>query len=148
MSVTSHLRRQHDAALEQVQAMLALMDAYRPGADAFHLALSVARLLGLLRVHLAQEDVGLYPALQQCGDAEAAMIAARFVAEMGGLARDVEDYVRKWSSSAAIAADFAGFRDDSLNLFAALDARIERENTILYPLAERVGAQAWRKSAA
>ena len=36
---------------------------------------------------------------------------------------------------------FDAFRDEATMLFAALAARIERENDLLYPLAERVTQQ-------
>jgi hypothetical protein len=89
-----------------------------------------------LRVHLAYEDVELYPSLMDSRDPGAARTAAAYFAEMGGLATDLEYFARHWSCSVSIAGNIDEFRHDLHELMLALAVRIERENRYLYPLAE------------
>ena len=55
------------------------------------------------------------------------------------LAGRLEDFDRRWSSSAVIGADFPRFHREAFALFAAFDRRIAREDHTLYPLAETKG---------
>ena len=137
MHPLTELRDQHDAAMCMAERLLGMVDDYRGPADALPIALQVGRLVGLLRVHLAQEDVQLYPKLIASGDREIAKLALAYVAEMGGLANELELFARHWSSSAVIAAGFADFAEAARDLVLQLAFRIERENRHLYPLAER-----------
>jgi hypothetical protein len=92
----------------------------------------------LLRVHLAYEDTILYPLMMSSGDGEAAATAQLFALETGSLAPEFEEFARRWSGPTAIGTMFDLFREEATLLFASLGARIERENDLLYPLAERV----------
>ena len=116
--------------------LIDLADHYRPGTQAIPILLQLNRLLGILRVHLAHEDVELYPSLMASGDSEVARTAATYFAEMGGLATDLEYFSRHWSCSVSIAGNIDEFRHDLHELVLALAVRIERENRYLYPLAE------------
>lgn len=142
MYATTELRNQHDAAMGMAEHLLDLIDAYRCEADALPIAVQITKLIGLLRVHLAQEDVQLYPELVASGDREIAKMALAYVAEMGGLAHELEQFARRWSSSAVIATDFADFAEAARELVLQLAFRIERENRYLYPLVEPPARQA------
>ena len=52
------------------------------------------------------------------------------------LAADLLAYADKWSAS-AIESDWAGYCGESREIIEALTERIIRENSELYPLAER-----------
>lgn len=132
------LRQQHDAALLMADRLIDMVDNYDPRTAAIPILMQLNRLLGILRVHLAHEDVELYPKLMQSGDPEVAQTAAAFVAEMGGLAIDLEWFAQHWSCSASIAGNIEEFREDAHQLVLALAVRIERENRYLYPLADSV----------
>jgi len=122
-------------------AILSLVSSYRDEYDAIPIARLIGKLNVLLRVHLAYEDTVLYPLMMRSGDGEAAALAHLFAEETGTMAPQFEDFVRRWSGPTAIDAMFDAFRDEATMLFAALAARIERENDLLYPLAERVTQQ-------
>ena len=130
------LRRQHDAAVELVGKIGIAIRNYAHSRDAYEISLKLARLSGLLRIHFAQEDRVLYPAMLNSPDPDVISTAATFVAEMGDIGQKFENYMGRWGSSTAIAADFASFRDETASLFGALANRIERENENLYPLAD------------
>ena len=133
---TEILRQQHDAALSMADRLIDLADNYKPRTQATPILLQLNRLLGILRVHLAQEDVELYPRLIESRDPEVARTAEAYFAEMGGLATDLEYFARHWSCSVSIAGNIDEFRQDMHQLMLALAVRIERENRYLYPLAE------------
>jgi hypothetical protein len=90
------------------------------------------RLNHLLAIHLAKEDKHLYPQLKASPIAEIAVMAARFEAEMGGLAEGFAAYGRKWDAQ-AMHADWEGFCKDTRQILLTLRWRIEREERDLYP---------------
>jgi hypothetical protein len=141
------LRAQHDEALAMADRLIELADQSDPRAAAIPILMQLNRLLGLVRVHLAHEDVGLYPALIASPDPQVARTAQRFVEEMGGLAFDFEWFARRWSCSVSIAGDIDAFREGAHRLALALAVRIERENRYLYPLAEPEARRQDRKAA-
>jgi iron-sulfur cluster repair protein YtfE (RIC family) len=132
------LRQQHAAAEDMASAILALIASYRDEYDAIPIARQLGKLNALLRVHLAYEDTVLYPELTRSGDGKTAALANRFAEETGAIAPQFEDFVRRWSGPTVINAMFDLFEEEATMLFAALAARIERENDLLYPLAEQV----------
>lgn len=116
--------------------LIELVDHYDPRSAAIPVLMQFNRLLGLLRVHFAHEDVELYPTLTTSRDPLVARTAQRFVDEMGGLAIELECFARRWSCSASIAGNIEEFREAAHQLMMTLTVRIERENRILYPLVE------------
>ena len=122
-------------------SILSLVSSYRDEYDAIPIARLIGKLNVLLRVHLAYEDTVLYPLMMRSGDGEAAALAHLFAEETGAIAPQFEDFVRRWSGPTVIDAMFDAFREEATTLFAALAARIERENDLLYPLAEQVTQQ-------
>jgi hypothetical protein len=132
------LRQQHSAAEDMAAAILSAIASYRDEYDAVPIARQLGKLNSLLRVHLAYEDAVLYPLLIRSGDGKTAALAHLFAEETGEIAPRFEDFVRRWSGPTAIDAMFDSFREEATMLFAALAARIERENDLLYPLADRV----------
>lgn len=132
------LRRQHEAAEEMAAAIVATITAYRDEYDAIPIARQIGKLNALLRVHFAYEDSILYPLMTGSGNRDATALARQFGDEMGMLADEFEEFVRRWSGPTVIAGMFDLFREEATVLFAALGARIERENDLLYPLAERL----------
>lgn len=141
------LRRQHDAALTMAQQLLELVDRFDAHVGAVPILVQFNRLMAILRVHLAHEDVELYPLLVSSPDDRVARTARLFVDEMGDLAVNLECFAQHWSCSASIASRFGEFREAVHELMLALAVRIERENQYLYPLADAALAD-WRRDAA
>ena len=92
----------------------------------------LAGFAGLLKMHLASEDKGLYPQLLQSNDAALKAMAGRYMNEMGGMKTAFEAYLGKWPSAASILAKPDPFRTETTALFQALGKRIDRENNELY----------------
>lgn len=138
MARTTMLRRQHDAAVQLVQEISASIYKYKDERDAFAIAMQLAKLAGLLRIHFAQEDRSLYPAMMASPDRLVAATAEAYQAEMGDIGPLFDAYVERWGTSTAIAANFGQFQATTADLFGKLANRIERENDELYHLADTV----------
>ena len=147
MAHTDLLRLQHDAASQMMVGITGQIRAYRGRDDAYRLTLGIAQLLGLLRIHLSREDDHLYPELINSGNRQTAAMARHFASEMGDFAERLEEFALHWSTSAAIAACFDEFREETRGIFAALETRIRRENRQLYPLADRLAGPPARSAA-
>ncbi|HEX7889277.1 MAG TPA: hemerythrin domain-containing protein [Ramlibacter sp.] len=132
MGFTDKFRVQHDEILGLATE---ITEQLQGKADAGAMRKLLSNLAGKVNFHLAMEDKALYPRLME-QDAQASKLAARFQKEMGGLAGVFLDYNTRWPL-AAIKADPAGFASETRKVFGALAHRIERENTQLYPLADR-----------
>ncbi len=147
MAFTDRLRQQHDLATIMTDHLRNLVRRDRPGDYAIEIATQLARLLNVLRIHLAEEDEYLYPTLIAIEDRNAAALAQRYQLEMGSLASNLEDFMQRWSSSAVIALNFAAFKIALDLLLGALLARIECENATLYPIADALIADVRDKAA-
>lgn len=141
MSRTANLRRQHDAAFELANEILTLSEGPGAARNASRIALVLAKLTGLLRIHFAQEDRVIYPHMLQSADRTTAAVAHAFQAEMGNLGKQFSDYAQRWGSSRAIAEDFERFLSESKVTLNAVVQRMRRENAELYPLADALGTQ-------
>jgi hypothetical protein len=144
---TELLHQQHDDALAMADRLMDLVTSHKSGGGAVAILMQLNRLIGLLRIHLAQEDIELYPALMESDDPAVAKKAKAYVEEMGGLAAELEIFARHWSCSASIASGIDEFREGLHQLMLALAVRIERENLHLYPLAEAEAARREPKAA-
>jgi hypothetical protein len=90
---------------------------------------------GVLKLHLAMEDEGLYPSLSESVDAKIRDMARAFAVEMGSLAATFHAYNDRWTVP-AIAQQPEVFAQETRAVFRALADRIDRENNDLYPLLE------------
>jgi iron-sulfur cluster repair protein YtfE (RIC family) len=133
MSFTDKFKTQHNEILAIAKEMTAEL---KGKSDAAVLRKQLSNLAGKLNFHLAMEDQALYPRLMERKDSAAKDMAAKFMTEMGGLGKVFSTYNDKWQLS-AIRNDPAGFQSETQAVFSALTKRIGRENTELYPLADR-----------
>lgn len=133
MSFTDKFRTQHDEILALAGE---ISDKLRTNPDAVLIRKLLSNLAGKVNFHLAMEDKALYPRLMKQADAHSNALATRFMTEMGGLAQVFAAYNAKWQVS-AIKADTGAFSEETRKVFGALAHRIARENSDLYPLADR-----------
>jgi hypothetical protein len=125
----AQLRAQHDE-LEMIAGELtgAIM-AGKIGAVAairWHLARALIE-------HLAIEDRWLYPRLIGTAPSAAADMAIRFKEEMGDLSSVFTVYMANWTAD-RINREWPKFRQETMNIIAALQKRIGNENNELYPI--------------
>lgn len=135
----ARLQTQHEACLAIVQDIKARCNPVADRQTAVEITLMLARLTGILRIHLALEDEILYPALRNSSDPDIAEIGARFWQEMGGLADRFLEFVERWKRADVLLAEQDRFRTESAAVFKALADRIDREHRDVYPLVARIG---------
>lgn len=136
---TAGLKRQHEAApalIARYVTRIADMGELPSRADAYQVTLLLAKLAGMLRIHFAQEDNLLYPALMESPSAHVATTARAFFEDIGQIGPAFVAYVQRWCATEAILADPAGFRRETEAQIATLTDRISREDRDLYPLAD------------
>ncbi|MCG6119098.1 MAG: hemerythrin domain-containing protein [Blastomonas sp.] len=136
----AQLQSQHEACLAIIQDIQTRSAVIADRTSAVEITLMLARLTGIMRIHLALEDEILYPALCKSGDPRIAEIGERACREMGGLADTFLDFIDRWKRADALLAEQAGFRSESDAIFAALAQRIEMEHREVYPLADHLTA--------
>ena len=108
----------------------------RPNAKAAHEHL--CNLGQKLTDHLTAEDKGLYPPLLTHDDPKLKSLAWGFISGEKPLRKQYEGYYQKWLKN----CDFnftQTFLDESLEVFGAIEARIEREQSVLLPKLEESG---------
>jgi hemerythrin-like domain-containing protein len=135
---TNQLQTQHEACLALVRDIQRQSRLIADRASAVEITLLLARLTGILRIHLALEDEILYPALRNSSDPKTAEIGERYWREMGGLADTFLDFVDRWKRADTLLAEQARFRTEAADVFKALADRIDREHREVYPLAEQI----------
>lgn len=128
----SALRRQHDEIGLTGRLLRQAISNDRLPRSVAALRWQLARQL---MAHLALEDGILYPALERSLSDETRERAIALRKETGALADRFAIYLATWSDD-RIAAEWPDFCVETRLILNALDARIERENRLLYPLAE------------
>lgn len=136
----AQLTSQHDACLAIVQDIQARSAHIADRLGAVEITMMLARLTGIMRIHLALEDEILYPALRKSSNPRTAEIGERAWREMGGLADVFLDFVERWKRADVVLAEQARFRSESGTVFGALVQRIETEHREVYPLATQIAA--------
>lgn len=138
MAHTDRYRTQHAQIMQLAAELSQQLTPSRLAADATHARRILSDLSGKLIVHLAAEDNLLYPKLFQCHDPGTQAISERFAEEMGSIARTFKNYAVRWGSAAAIQSGAEEFVAQTHAIIDALSERIRRENTELYPLADKL----------
>lgn len=95
---------------------------------------SIAKLAGLLSVHLAAEDKYLYPKLMGSSDENVKQCAKEFVEEMSGLADKFHTYSRNYNVVAKITSSPNKYLTDTKAILDALLVRVRKEEDILFPM--------------
>lgn len=132
---TKMYRTQHEELL-RLAARITAADS----AGGLEIGLALARLKGVLGVHLKLEDDSLYPAMLAHSSADVRAKAEKYQREMGALAATFASFYDKWASNAgAVEADPDGFRRDWFSVLRALEARIDAEERDLYELVDAAG---------
>ena len=103
-------------------------------AHAEKLTKHMAKLAGVLSVHLAAEDKYLYPSLMKREDATVRECAKRFANDMGDLSKDFNAYKSNYNTAGKIKGESHKFVADTSIIIGALLNRLQREDMELYPL--------------
>jgi hypothetical protein len=91
-----------------------------------------------LATHLAREDWVVYPSLLADQNPDVRVLATRLAADAFDFSEAFRAYSRRWTT-VPIAADWSGFRKDTLAILARLQLRVHLEDRDLYPLFDGPG---------
>ena len=141
LGTTHTLKRQHGDARLMIEQLLDRSGRAPRAGDAEALALQMAKLVSLLRLHFVQEDCTLYGPLLDSSDPDVARVARDYFEDLHGLADKLDLFAYRWCDAAAIGAGFGRFRHELQMICDALSRRIALEEAYLYPLLERITAE-------
>ena len=141
MQPSDRFRRQHD---ELVTFILEIEQAL--GARDFltrvrEVRRMMARLKGKLTVHSTMENDALYPRLLDHADPQVRVRSQRLFDELGTIYQAFAEHHAKWSSVEAMEAEPSAYVRSTQEIFTMLKIRMDRENSELYPLADREGSE-------
>ena len=134
MGFTDSLQRQHDEIIDIVTETASHLEPDKLQTKSDHVANLLKKLAGKLGAHLAMEDNVLYPKLLEHDDPNVKKITQEFIGEMGDLSVVFKNYVGRWQKAQDIKEKSTDFIKETNEVFAALGTRVEKENTILYPI--------------
>lgn len=140
MARTDNLRKQHAEIIHLAREINGLLSDALDEQGAAAIRPLLAKLAGLVSLHLAIEDRSLYPPLAAHPDGAVRTLSKRYSDEMGGIAAAFNDYTAKWQTTARMRADPAAFSAASKAVFNALSKRIHYEHKELYPLLDKLDA--------
>jgi hemerythrin-like domain-containing protein len=136
MAMTDSYRKQHIELLDIAGKLSNKLSKDVVTKEASEIVLVLSQFASKLNMHLTMEDKALYPKLMSSGNTQTAKVAKEYMTEMGGIKQAVEKYIHSWSLAKNIIADPQKFIDDSKGIITALKARIDKEETVLYPLGD------------
>ena len=133
-SLVAPFRDEHEALAGLASELREAVNGPEPADPValFHLRRNFSQKL---TAHLHGEDWVLYPRLRASSDPRVAAIADRFSREMAPLTTRYLAYARTWTS-AAMGADWLGFRAATIAILDALAERMAREDRELYACAD------------
>ena len=139
MALTDTLKRQHhelEVIVATIHKQMASKETIKENAREVRRLLS--KLAGKLKMHLAMEDKILYPKLLDSDETNNKRTAKEFLDEMGQIGELFGQYLNNYATEKEIYEDIEGFIYNSNGLFKCLAERIEKEDKILYPLADSI----------
>ena len=119
MSPIELLHAREEELERQMTWLVELIDHSSGDACALDLELQLSRVVGQWRAMLVLRDKLVYRPAVKHSDRDRATMAAACQQRMEALAEQVEEFARRWSSSALIATAFPNFRLTALVLLAA-----------------------------
>lgn len=136
MALTDIYRRHHVEIFAMADKLTSSLDPDLLKSNPRDVLSQLAQFAARINVHLSMEDKALYPKLLGSSDEECKSRAKEFQNEMGGIKEEFETYTSKWSNSDAISSETDLFIQETKDLFKVIVSRMEKENLILYPLAD------------
>jgi len=142
MLPSDRFRRQHEELFLLAREIDAALEAPAFPGNARAVRRMMARLKGKLLVHSSMENEALYPHLLQHTDSHIRAVAQRLFDEFGSIYDVLAQHHSQWNTVELIEASSSAYARDTRAIFERLKVRMDRENSELYPLADREGALA------
>jgi len=138
MIKTRFFRDQHDEMLALASSILFHLHVDALSKDASKISALISELTSQLNVHLIMEDHTLYPELLEHSDERVRSLARVIVDEMGGLAKAVAVYKKKWSSPLLIQEQPDEFIKQTTVIIGAITRRMNKESNELFGLLDEL----------
>lgn len=132
---TTRLKEHHAQILTSISKLRKMAHA-GIAENATAIAEELKALGRIVVMHLAAEDRVLYPSLSKQPNAKLAQMSRQYQEEMGGLANELQTFIRRWIRVNELAHHPEEFRSEANQVLAAAHARIQRENREFYPMVE------------
>jgi hypothetical protein len=137
---TENLRQDHAVILRSAGHLAGLAAQVRSRVDATNARSVIDRMDAGLVIHLAHEDTEIYPRLMDHPNLALRSLAQSAFAELGVIKGAWTSYRDTWTVD-RILADDALFATSTTAIVQALAIRIEMENDVLYPAAQKASLQ-------
>ncbi|NLT95990.1 MAG: hemerythrin domain-containing protein [Clostridia bacterium] len=137
MEKTLRFRKQHEEITQLAENLSSFLKPERLRTEAKTARLILAKLAGVLNIHLAAEDNVLYPNLLNSDDEQIKVMAQKYIAEMSALKNSFNEYLKKWPSPLSLQNNPEQFIEETKQIFEILGQRIQRENDELYTLVDK-----------
>lgn len=134
---TARFEAQHAELSALAKDVLRTLDTRILSVDPGPARRALATFSGRLRVHATMEQEALYPRLLASPDAAVAAKARELLDEVGDLYSRFFALLKRWPDKESVAADPEGYARDVMMMLHRLHLRMKRENSELYPLADR-----------
>ena len=135
MSPFEPYHQQHQEILALVTDLMADLSPAEVQAKPGSILQRLSFLSEKIRIHLAQEDLLLYPELLRHPDQRVRDTARRAMASMGDLQQVFRAFRERWADAGRLAQDPGGFIGETRTVFEALAKRMLSEEAEIYPLA-------------
>ena len=140
MAKTDRFKKDHQNLMQLAMELSKHLNADVLAKDAAPVCKLLTKIGTELLMHTMSEDSNLYPLLLKSTDQKVRDTATTFQKEMGGIKTVVKGYFDKWSTPAAIQKDPKGFITATMGLLGSLKTRLDKENTVLFTLVEKMAA--------
>jgi len=135
---TKELRHQHAEIVRCIKKLRNVMNSNDVAASALEIHALLMELQNLLHEHLNQEDKSLYPELLASNDQETCELVRQLKEGIGDIESMLSSYFPRWDSAGKIRARTGDFVSETMALFKVMYFRIDKEDTVIYPLADRL----------
>lgn len=135
---TAVYRKQHSGIVENAQNIQDLLDPDLLKNNSHGIRKLITKLSNSLKIHLILEDRALYPILINSSDGKIRDMSRKYIDEMGTISDLYISFSQKWKTGSSIKNHAAVFIDETKNILKALLDRIERENTELYQIIDKM----------
>jgi len=135
---TKELRRQHIKIVRHIKQLRSMINSNDVAASASEIHAPLIELQNMLNEHLNQEDKYLYPELLANGDQETRELVRQLKEGIGDIESMLSSYFPRWDSAGKIRARTGDFVSETMALFKVMYFRIDKEDTVIYPLADRL----------
>ena len=130
---------QHEDIFKLIRKIIETLDENKIARDATEIKNVFDGLVSKLKVHFAMEEDNLYLKLEKSENPEIIEAFDKFTFEMNEIHVIFNNFIDDWIEVENIQKNSKQYVSEMKNLFAKLVNHLEKEEAILYPLAEKHG---------